>query len=230
MSENVPIVSFEKATVDGAPAYDTALAEATFQVASGELALVNIGEHYSHVPLADAAEGLVHPAAGRVLYLGRDWAGLSPTEAAACRGTIGRVFESHGWISNLDMDENITLPLFHHTTRPMEDIVREAEQWARDFGFTELPRLRPARMKRADLRRAEWVRAFLGDPHLVILENPMRDVYAEGLQLLAGAIEKVRQRGTAVLWITTDFELQNFNEVHPSKVYALRGQEIKESQ
>ena len=229
MSEDVPIVSFESATVDGPPAYETGVRDVTFRVDAGALVLINIGEHYSHVPLADAAEGLVSPSLGRVAFLGRDWSQLSPVEAAACRGTIGRVFESHGWISNLDMDENITLPMYHHTTRPMEDIVHDAEQLARGFGFAELPHMRPARMKRPDLRRAEWVRAFLGDPHLVILENPMRDVYADGLGLLAGAIEKVRQRGAAVLWITTDVELRNFKEVNPSKRYTLRGQEIKES-
>ncbi len=229
MSDVVSIVSFENVTVDGPPAYETGVRDVSFQVDPGALVLVNIGEHYSHVPLADAAEGLVLPSLGRVHFLGRDWSQLSPAEAAACRGTIGRVFESHGWISNLDMDENITLPLYHHTKRPMEEVIRDAEQLARELGFAELPRLRPAKMKRADLRRAEWVRAFLGDPHLVILENPMADVYADALGLLTGAIEKVRQRGAAVLWITTDFELQNFKDVNPSKVYALRGQEIKET-
>jgi phospholipid/cholesterol/gamma-HCH transport system ATP-binding protein len=139
-----------------------------------------------------------------VAFLGADWKTAPPDDQAARRGRIGRVFDGHGWISNLDVDENMTLARRHHTTRPAGEIERDAEALVRRFGLPELPRLRPALMAPADLRRAEWVRAFLGEPRLVILEQPTRDVFAEAIPALAAAVDDACARGAAVLWLMDD--------------------------
>lgn len=198
------ILQFEDVTFAARPPYEAGLDGVSFALAAGELVLVKAQAGLSRHPLADLAEGLVAPDAGRVLFLGEDWQAMPAARAAARRGGIGRVFESHGWISNLDVDENITLARRHHTTRPVEEIDREAEDLARRFGLPGLPRVRPALMRRADLRRAEWARAFLGAPGLVLLEHPEREVHTEARVRLAEAARAACGRGAAVLWITAD--------------------------
>ena len=147
---------------------------------------------------------MVDPDAGRVAFLGEDWRTMPPNRSAERRGKIGRVFETHAWISNLDVDENITLAQRHHTARPEDEIAREAEALVRQFGLEDLPRVRPAVVRRSDLRRAEWVRAFIGEPQLIILENPTKDVYMDALPGLVGAVKAARGRGAAVIWMTDD--------------------------
>ncbi len=201
---NSTLVEFDSVTIEAAPPYESGLTGVSLRLGAGELAVIRMEDGQPRVPLADAAEGLVEPDSGAIRFLGEDWRSLGPDRAAACRGQVGRVFEQHGWISNLDMDENITLSQRHHTSRPEEEIVREAEQLAREFGLHELPRVRPAVLKQSELRRAEWIRAFLGAPKLVILEDPTRDAPSGAIPLLAGAVERACARGAAVLWFVKD--------------------------
>ncbi|MFH0952710.1 MAG: ATP-binding cassette domain-containing protein [Verrucomicrobiota bacterium] len=202
--EKEAILTFDKVTLAPQPPYEVGLAGVSFSLGSGELMAVRVEAGQARIPLADAAEGLVEPGSGRVTFLGEDWLAMPPVRASTQRGRIGRVFERYGWISNLDVDENITLAQRHHTTRPLPEIEEEAERLVKMFGLPDLPRMRPALMKRADLRRAEWARAFLGGPVLVILEEPTRDVYADAVASLARAVEEARARGAAVMLISSD--------------------------
>ena len=89
--------------------------------------------------------------------------------------------------------------------RGLEDeIAKEAEALVRQFGLEDLPRVRPAVVRRSDLRRAEWARAFIGEPRLIILENPTKDVYMDALPALLDAVKAARGRGAAVIWMTDD--------------------------
>lgn len=176
----------------------------SFSLGPGETALIRIGPEDRSLPLGDLAEGIVAPSAGCVRFLGKDWREYTAHEGAGARGSIRRVFRSDGWLSNLDVDENVTLAQRHHTPRPAAEIEEEAERWARRFGMDGLPRMRPALAEPGDLRRAEWVRAFLGTPALMILEEPMRDVRSDRLPALAQALRQARDRGAAVLWMTAE--------------------------
>lgn len=198
------IIAMEDVTVETQPPYETGLAGASLTLRAGALAMVYIPEGFAYTPLADMLQGLVEPDAGVVKYLGEDWRTMDPGRAAAQRGTIGRVFDQRGWISNLDVDENITLAARHHARRSVPEIEQEALALAQAFGLPELPRKRPALLRRADLRRCEWVRALLGGPSLVVLEHPTRDVFAEAVPKLVAELRAARARGAAVLWITGD--------------------------
>lgn len=202
------ILAFEGVTVGPQPGHESGLSAVSFVLRPGDLLLACGEAGQPRIPLADAAEGLLDLEAGAVRFLGEDWAGVTAERAADLRGRIGRVFEEHGWISNLDMDENITLAQRHHTARPEAEIEAEALAVARGFGLADLPRMRPAVLKRGDLRMAEWVRAFIGAPALVLLENPTRDVYGEAVGRLAQAVAAVRERGGAVMVLTEDERLR----------------------
>jgi phospholipid/cholesterol/gamma-HCH transport system ATP-binding protein len=180
------------------------LAGVSFSLNGADLMLVRIEEGLTHLPFADVAQGLVEPDAGRVAFLGEDWRTMPPNRSAECRGQIGRVFETHAWISNLDVDENVMLAQRSHTMRPESEIAAEAGAFAGQFGLGELPRGRPAVVRRSDLRRAGWVRAFIGEPRLIILENPMKDALMDALPGLIGAVKAARGRGAAVIWMSDD--------------------------
>jgi phospholipid/cholesterol/gamma-HCH transport system ATP-binding protein len=198
------ILAFENVTLAVRLPYETGFDGVSFSLQCGDFISIRIEEGLAKNPFADLAEGIVDPDAGRVAFLGEDWRMMTPNRSAELRGKIGRVFEAQAWISNLDVDENITLVQRYHTARPEDEIVREAELLVRQFGLEDLPRVRPAVVRRSDLRRAEWVRAFIGEPRLIILENPTKDVYMKDLSGLVGAVKAVRGRGAAVIWMTDD--------------------------
>ena len=203
MREEETVLSFRAVSIPAEPPYELSIAEADFTLRRGELVFVAEGEKPLLNPLADAAEGLVEPLRGSVVFLGVDWREAAPARAAGLRSRIGRVFEGHGWISNLDIDENVALPLSYHTGRDPEEILKEANALAESLGLGRIPSVRPAFASRKDLRTAEWVRALLGDPALLILEDPLRGVPDELFADLRRGIEKAREKGTGVLWISS---------------------------
>ncbi len=198
------ILEFREVVLEARHPYDVGLDRVSFSLAAGELLIVGVEKGHGRTPFPDAAEGLAEPDRGEVFFRGISWTGMSAGKSAAQRGTIGRVFETGGWVSNLNIDENVTLSQRHHTLRPLEEIAEEADRRARGFGLPGLSAIRPAAAKRPERRAAEWVRAFLGEPALIILEHPMNDAYTSFLPALGAAVEAARKRGAAVLWLTHD--------------------------
>ncbi len=221
------ILEFRQATVVVPEPYEFGLEEADLMLDGGELGLVSLERGQSETPLADVAQGLILPASGEVRFQGKDWSERFPVSAAAARGRIGRVFRRGGWISNLNVDENITLPLRHHTDLPPEEIRRLAEETGKQFGLAALPEERPALCPRSILKRAAWVRAFLGAPALIILEEPLRDAYSEMLHLLMEGIAAALLRGAAVLWVSGGFPELSDSRLSPLKRYRLEGPRLK---
>ena len=201
------ILKLSDVTIESCTQYECGLSHVSLELKAGELWLVRIEREDERVPLADAAEGLVPPTQGSIAFLGEDWRSMSADHAAARRGTIGRLFEDEGWISDLDVDQNITLSQRHHTRRSEEEILDEAVKFARLFGLPGLPRGRPASVRRPDLRKAACIRAFLGQPKLIILERPERGVYADLIAPLVNAVQSARRRGAAILWTASDLRL-----------------------
>ena len=209
MSQADTILELTGVTVEAGPAYDSPLWNVSLRLGPGELALVRLERGVVRLPLADAAEGLAEHYDGTTAFLGRDWRSVPAREGAVLRGRIGRVFDSvgvgavgTGWVSHLDVDENVMLAQLHHTRRPSAEVEAEAAKLARMFGLPGLPRGRPAQARVTDLQRASCVRAFLGAPDLVLLERPAQGVYPDIMPPLINAVRSARARGAAVVWLT----------------------------
>ncbi len=209
-------LEFQRVAVEGGHFYDSAIWQVSFRLRRSELALIHLEEGHLRIPLADAAQGLAEPVQGSVFFLGENWSTVSDERKHSERAKIGRVFDEPGWISELDMDENITLSQRHHTRRTESAIRNEASELARLFSLPGLPQGRPSSMRTPDLRRAACVRAFLGEPDLLILERPTAGVYPAIMPSLMTAVRRARERGAAILWTTDNWELWNDPGINPT--------------
>jgi phospholipid/cholesterol/gamma-HCH transport system ATP-binding protein len=98
--------------------------------------------------------------------------------------------------------ENILLPQRHHTRRSVRRLLDEAGGLAQQFGLPGVPLDLPGDIPAADLQRAACVRAFLGRPALIVLEEPTAGIYLEIISALMNAVREARERGAAVIWLT----------------------------
>lgn len=222
-----PILNFADVTIRSGSQYETGLSNASFTLSQGDLLLVRIERENERLPLADAAQGLACGDQGAVSFLGQDWRDLGTDKAAAQRGRIGRLFDDEGWISDLDVDENILLAQLHHTDRSEAEIMDEALALARVFGLPGLPRGRPGDVRRWDLRKAACIRAFLGRPALIVIEQPIRGVYADVMAPLLNAVQSARRRAAAVLWMVTDSEAWKSAALYATSCARMRGSELQ---
>jgi ABC-type lipoprotein export system ATPase subunit len=222
-----PALEFDAVTLRPTWPYDTALEEASIKIAAGELVLVTLEIGRVRSPLADLSQGLIAPHGGEVRSGGRSWGAMTPKEIMRHRARIGRVFDVGGWISNLDVDENVLLAQRHHDSVPAAELRRKAEELARGFGLDGVPRQRPADSSQHELRLSQWIRAMLVPMKLLVLERPTRDVHPEAVKPFLDAIAAARRGGTAVLWVTTDgASVSSPLNVAPPDVtarYAVRG-------
>lgn len=226
MNSISPILEFDQVAIASNPLYESAICDISFALAPGELLLVRLDSEHLLLPLADAAVGLVTPLSGQIRFLGLDWQTLSAEETARRRGSIGRIFPDGGWVSNLDIDENITLPQRHHSRRPEEEIMDEAALLARQFGLPGLPLGHVSQLRRQDLQKSACVRALLGHPRLVIAEDPTRDVYADIIAPLVNRLLEARRRGVAVLWTTSDRRVWNDPGLKPTALCQMAGSQM----
>ena len=221
------ILNFSGVTVRSSPGYETGLSNVCFEIGAGDLLLVRIERENERLPLADASQGLLQTDRGTVTFQGNDWVNLSADTSATQRGRIGRLFDDEGWISDLNVDENILLAQLHHTDRTEGEIMDEALKLARVFGLPGLPRGRPGKVRRWDLRKAACIRAFLGRPSLIILEQPVRGVYADFIAPLLDAVQAARRRAAAVLWTVTDPQVWKHAAQHATARARMRGSELQ---
>jgi phospholipid/cholesterol/gamma-HCH transport system ATP-binding protein len=224
---NPSILNFSGVTVRSSPEYETGLSNVCFEIGAGDLLLVRIERENERLPLADASQGLLQTDRGTVTFQGNDWVNLSADRSATERGRIGRLFDDEGWISDLNVDENILLAQLHHTNRTEGEIMDEALKFARVFGLPGLPRGRPGKVRRWDLRKAACIRAFLGRPSLIILEQPVRGVYADFIAPLLDAVQAARRRAAAVLWTVTDPQVWKHAAQHATARARMRGSELQ---
>jgi len=221
------LLQFKNVSVAGQPPFDSGLEGVTFSLAAGELALVRLEEHIPNIPLGDAAQGMIELDEGEVRYDGENWAHMKAPQVSLHRSRIGRVFEQPGWISNIDVDENIILAQLTHTHRGEVEIREEAARIAKEFQLEELPHARALMVPRAALRRAQWVRAFMGDPKLVILERPTREMPDYWSDVLVKKVNESRARGTAFLWITDEAYEWGLADMNPSLKFVMRGTKME---
>ncbi len=141
---------------------------------------------------------------GSIAFEGIAWPDRPAHDLLACRGRIGLVLTHAGWVSNLSLLDNVLLRTLHHTQLPRRQIETRAQELAYRVGLAEVSPRRVSSVGRSERKRSEWIRAFLGDPVLVILQRPCQGVKRKDWEPLVGLVRQTLARGASVLWIASD--------------------------
>ena len=222
------ILRFNDAVFANAAGGGAESGEVSLSICGGDLVLVRLAQLEQTTTFADACAGIIEPSSGAVSFLGRNWAELPPDVANALRGRIGRVFKTGNWVKHLSLMDNILLPQHHHTRRATRHLCDEAGQLAEQFGLPGLPLGLPGDLTAADLQRAACVRAFMGRPALVLLEEPTSGIFLEIISALMRAVRMARERGAAVIWLTRKDLIWNDRTLPVTQRYRLVAERLME--
>ncbi|MGD9078664.1 MAG: ATP-binding cassette domain-containing protein [Desulfobacterales bacterium] len=202
--------------------------EVSLSVGGGDLVLIRLARLEQTAAFADACAGIIKPRSGSVRFLGRNWQDLRPDQANALRGRIGRVFKTGNWINNLSLLDNMLLPQRHHTRRSTRQLCEEAGELADQFGLPGIPLGLPGDLTAAELQRAACVRAFMGRPLLILLEEPTSGIFLEIISALMDAVREARDRGAAVIWLTRKGLIWNDQTLPVTRRYRLVAEKLME--
>lgn len=222
------VLEISDAVVSGAGHAHADVMRGGMRVEAGELALVQVASLEQAEIWADVAVGLTSPERGRVSILGNSLDGLDLETGNWLRGRIGRVFSRGNWLDRLTLMDNILLQSRHHSGRRDDELKREASVLAESFGMPGVPLGMPEHFPRIELQRAACVRAFLGNPLMVVLEDPTYATRSELISPLMGAIRTARNRGAAVVWFSPSLDIWRDRTIPASRRYRMAGNELME--
>ncbi len=147
-----------------------------------------------------AIMGMVPHRQGAIRFMGRDLSRTAPFEAA--RAGLGYVPEDRRIFSDMTVLEN--LGVGRHVPRCWPD-GRDAPSWTRESLFALFPNLGSmpqrlgARMSGGEQQMLTVARTLMGNPYLVLLDEPSEGVAPIIVEQMAAMILALKRQGVSIL-------------------------------
>ena len=185
-----------------------ALRSVSLQAGAGELIAIRGRSGSGKTTLLNVIGGLDIPTSGTVAIAGRDLTMMTERDRLRLRrSTVAFIFQSFGLIPMLSAAENVGIPLriAGADRRIREERVR---QMLRIVGLAEHAQQRPAELSGGQQQRAAIARALVGNPQLLIADEPTGQLDLEtGQQIMRLLQAVVRSEGVTALVATHDAAL-----------------------
>ena len=152
--------------------------------------------------LLNLVGGLDTPTEGSVAVGGTELSTLSEPERARVRGEeIGFVFQTFNLMPRLSAAENVAFPLVFRGVDRAERMERARELLA-DVDLADRTDHRPNELSGGQRQRVAIARALVGDPTLVLADEPTGNVDTETGDRVMSVLGAVNDAGNTVLLVT----------------------------
>jgi putative ABC transport system ATP-binding protein len=185
-----------------------ALSGASLSLAPGDMAVLAGPSGSGKTTLLNLLGLLDRPTSGSLIFEGRDTAGLSePERARLRRERIGFIFQAHQLIPVLSAEENVAFSLWLRKT-PDVECRRRARRVLELVGLKGLEGRRPDALSGGQRQRVAVARALVGDPALILADEPTASLDSETAVKLLDLFEEIhRQSGVTILFSSHDHRI-----------------------
>jgi ABC-type lipoprotein export system ATPase subunit len=178
---------------------------AALEVGPGELVAIVGRSGSGKSTLLQVLGGLDRPDAGEVVVAGRRVTGASERALSALRrDEIGFVFQFFHLLPELDGEANVLLPATLPGAPP-GGAARGRALIAR-LGLRDVAGLRPHQLSGGEQQRFALARALVGDPSLVLADEPIGNLDAVAGDVVLDLLRAVADEGRAVVMVTHQAE------------------------
>jgi len=147
---------------------------------------------------------LDRPTSGRYFLGGKDVSILSDDELSLIRGQrIGFVFQSYNLIGQLNVIENIELPMYYQGYSEHESAAR-ARELAVKVGLGDRMKHRPTELSGGEQQRVAIARALANDPLIILADEPTGNLDSESGAEIIEILHGLHQQGKTLTIITHD--------------------------
>jgi putative ABC transport system ATP-binding protein len=180
----------------------TALADINLHVAAGEFVAIMGPSGCGKSTLLNTLGTVDRPTGGRYLFDGRDLAAESETALAQFRArTLGFVFQSFNLIDELTIAENVELGLTYRKDGAGDRRGRIEAAMDR-VGISHRARHFPHQLSGGQQQRAAIARAIVGDPKLILADEPTGNLDTENGAQVMGILESLNAAGATIVMVT----------------------------
>ena len=172
----------------------------SLELSAGEYVAVLGDSGIGKSTLLNVIAGLEPIDAGRIEFEGRDLVGLDDEAWARLRrDRFGFVFQAFHVLPHLSVEENVALPLLLRGVKTRE----KARALISAVGLAGREASPPRELSGGELQRVAIARALVGDPKLVLADEPTGNLDPEtARQVLALLQAQVKERGAAAILAT----------------------------
>jgi len=147
---------------------------------------------------------LDRPTSGEYWLGGEDVSGLNDDELSLIRGKrIGFIFQSYNLIGQLNVIENIELPMFYQGYSERESADR-ARELAAMVGLGDRLKHRPAELSGGQQQRVAIARALANDPVIILADEPTGNLDSQSGFEILNILNDLHQRGKTLIVVTHD--------------------------
>jgi len=165
----IPAIEFRKVTM----MYDgrKVLNDLSFKVMKGETKIILGGSGCGKSTTIKLVLGLIKPDSGQILVEGEDVTDYNETQMMKVRKKLGMIFQEGALFDSLSVYENVAFKL-HEQGVPEEDVESEVRRMLRFVNLEDAIDKMPAELSGGMRRRVGIARALVGDPKIVMFDEP----------------------------------------------------------
>lgn len=156
--------------------------------------------------------GLDAPTKGNVLLNGSDISRLDDERMSVLRRrNIGFVFQFYNLIPNLNVEENILLPVLLDG-KNIKDYRRKLSDIMNIVGLTERRKHTPRELSGGQQQRVAIARALMNDPDIIFADEPTGNLDSKsGMEILSLLREINHEQGKTILMVTHSDEAASYS-------------------
>jgi putative ABC transport system ATP-binding protein len=179
-----------------------ALSNVYLEVGRGEFVSIN-GPSGSGKSTLLAILGLLDTPTRGEYRLGKEIASdLTPARRAQLRNKeIGFIFQAFNLIGDLDVFENVELPLLYRGV-PTDERRKRVGKALDRVGMSGRARHQPAQLSGGQQQRVAVARAVVGEPSLLLADEPTGNLDSKNGDQVMELLEELHRAGTTVIMVT----------------------------
>jgi phospholipid/cholesterol/gamma-HCH transport system ATP-binding protein len=165
----VPAIEFRDVVL----AFDerVVLNKLSFKVLKGETKIILGGSGGGKSTIIKLVLGLLKPDEGRIFVDGEDITDYNEVQMMTVRKRIGMVFQEGALFDSLSVYDNVAYRL-HEQGRPEDEVEPEVRRMLRFVNLEDAIDKMPAELSGGMRRRVGIARALIGDPKIVLFDEP----------------------------------------------------------
>ena len=139
---------------------------------------------------------------GTYLLDGRDVSRLTDREMSRIRNrTIGFIFQSFNLIPDLDVFDNVDVPL-RYRGLAAADRRRRIEHALETVGLSARAKHLPSQLSGGQQQRVAIARVLAGDPKLILADEPTGNLDSSMAREIMDLLERINAHGTTIVMVT----------------------------
>ncbi len=142
---------------------------------------------------------------GQYILADHDVSNISKAERARIRNQeIGFIFQSFNLISDLDVEENVELPLTYRSDLSKQERKKLVQNVVAKVDMAHRAKHFPAQLSGGQQQRVAVARAIAGNPSILLADEPTGNLDSKNAESVMELLEQLHAEGATICMVTHD--------------------------